>query len=145
MIKNLKKLRNEYRVSQQKLAEQIMVSQQSINKYENHSVEPDIGTLIKIADYFNVTVDYLIGRTDDASDRGQEAMDLNAAAGRWYSSSEEALMFYRLVTDRRFAEAVRKVVKAKKLASSGETEEFSDPTLIKAAEVFLTISREAIK
>lgn len=64
MIKNLKKLRNEKGISQQHLATKLGISQQSINKYENHSIEPDIETLIAIADYFDVTVDYLIGRTD---------------------------------------------------------------------------------
>ncbi len=63
MIKNLKSLRNEHKISQQKLAEAVGVSQQSINKYENQSVEPEIAVLIKIADYFSVSVDYLIGRT----------------------------------------------------------------------------------
>lgn len=65
MLKNLKKLRNENNVTQQQLADAISVSQQSINKYENHNIEPDISTLIQMADYFNVTVDYLIGRTGD--------------------------------------------------------------------------------
>lgn len=64
MLKNLKELRNSERVSQQQLADVIGVSQQSINKYENHSVEPDIDTMIKIADFFSVSVDYLIGRTE---------------------------------------------------------------------------------
>lgn len=64
MLKNLKKLRQQKGISQQVLADFIMVSQQSVNKYENHNVEPDINTLIKIADYFDVSVDYLIGRTD---------------------------------------------------------------------------------
>lgn len=62
MIKNLKTLRNEFKISQQKLADAVGVSQQSINKYENQDVEPDIAILIKIADYFSVSVDYLVGR-----------------------------------------------------------------------------------
>lgn len=41
----------------------IGVSQQSVNKYENHSVEPDIAVLVRIADIFNTSVDFLIGRT----------------------------------------------------------------------------------
>ena len=69
MVKNLKALRNEYRISQQQLAEIIGVSQQSVNKYENHNIEPDISTLIAIADCFHVSVDYLIGRTDDKSQK----------------------------------------------------------------------------
>lgn len=64
MVENLKKLRNKKGVSQQKLADTIEVSQQSINKYENHKIEPDIQTLIKLADYFETSVDYFIGHTD---------------------------------------------------------------------------------
>jgi len=64
MLKNLKILREEAGISQKALAESIGVSQQSINKYENHNIEPDIETMIRIADYFNTSVDYLIGHTD---------------------------------------------------------------------------------
>ncbi len=64
MIANLKKLRTAKGISQQQLADILLVSQQSINKYENHGVEPDIATLIRIADYFDVSLDYLTGRTD---------------------------------------------------------------------------------
>ncbi len=63
MLKNIKLLREEYRVSQQKLGDDIGVSQQSINKYENHDIEPDISTLIKIADYFETSVDYVVAHT----------------------------------------------------------------------------------
>lgn len=63
MLKNLKALRESTGISQKQLAETIGVSQQSINKYENHNIEPDIDTLIRIADYFNTSVDYLIGHT----------------------------------------------------------------------------------
>lgn len=64
MIKNLKKLRTKKGISQQQLANAIGTSQQSINKYENHKIEPDIDTLIAFADFFNTSVDYLIGHTE---------------------------------------------------------------------------------
>ena len=64
MVAKLKELRCLKGISQQQLADVITVSQQSINKYENHGVEPDISTLIKIAEYFNVSLDYLLGRTE---------------------------------------------------------------------------------
>lgn len=64
MIKNLKKLRTQKGISQQQLANAIGISQQSINKYENHKIEPDINTLIAFADFFNTSVDYLIGNTE---------------------------------------------------------------------------------
>lgn len=62
MVANLKKLRNEHGYSQKALADMLGITQQAIYKYENLSVEPDIRTLILLADIFNVTVDYLIGR-----------------------------------------------------------------------------------
>lgn len=64
MLKNLKLLREEAGISQKQLAESIGVSQQSINKYENHNIEPDIHTMIRIADYFDTSVDFLIGHSE---------------------------------------------------------------------------------
>lgn len=64
MLKNLKLLRQERGMSQKQLADRIGVSQQSVNKYENHNVEPDIETLIRIADCFGTSVDFLIGHTE---------------------------------------------------------------------------------
>lgn len=63
MLKNLRKLREEKGVTQKQLADVISVSQQSINKYENHNIEPDIDTLIKMADYFETSVDYIVGHS----------------------------------------------------------------------------------
>ncbi len=64
MLPNLKKLRQEYGISQQRLADAIQVSQPSINKYENHNIEPDIEILIRMANYFNTSIDYIVGNTD---------------------------------------------------------------------------------
>lgn len=64
MLPNLRILRKEEAISQQKLADAIGMSQQSINQYENHDTEPDILTLSKLADYFNTSIDYLVGHTD---------------------------------------------------------------------------------
>ena len=63
MVANLKTLRVRGNISQQQLAAAIGVSQQSVNKYENHNTEPDIATLIELADYFRTSVDYLVGHT----------------------------------------------------------------------------------
>jgi len=37
----------------------------AIRRYENRDAEPGMGNLIKIADYFEVSIDYLVGRTDN--------------------------------------------------------------------------------
>jgi len=64
VLPNLKALRKEASISQQKLADAIGVSQQSINQYENHKIEPEIAVLSQLADYFNTSIDYIVGRTD---------------------------------------------------------------------------------
>lgn len=64
MLPNLKKLRQEYGISQQRLADAVQVSQPSINKYENHNIEPEIEILKRMADYFNTSIDYIVGHTD---------------------------------------------------------------------------------
>lgn len=69
MVKNLKTLREEHGLSQQKLAEQLGLTQQAIYKYERTSVEPDIDTLIAMAELLHTTVDHLIGNDTD-SDTG---------------------------------------------------------------------------
>ena len=61
----LKKLRRQKKISQVKLAMDLHMSQNSISRYENLEREADYATLIKFADYFNVSLDYLLGRTDD--------------------------------------------------------------------------------
>ena len=61
----LKELRKERRISQLKLAMDLGLSQNSISRYETGDREADYKTLIAIADYFNVSLDYLLERTED--------------------------------------------------------------------------------
>lgn len=64
MIFRLKSLRKERKISQLKLAIDLNMNQNSISRYENLEREADYETLIKIADYFDVSLDYLLGRSD---------------------------------------------------------------------------------
>lgn len=59
-MERLKQLRQSKNLSQQKLAELFNLSQQAIWKYEKGLAEPEISTLKKFADYFGVSVDYLL-------------------------------------------------------------------------------------
>ena len=61
----LKKLRKERNITQLKLAIDLNMNQNSISRYENNEREADYETLIKFADYFDVSLDYLLGRTDE--------------------------------------------------------------------------------
>ena len=60
----LKELRKSKNLSQIRLAMELNINQNTISRYENGEREPGIAELISIADYFDVSVDYLIGRTD---------------------------------------------------------------------------------
>lgn len=52
-------------MTQLRLAMELNTNQNTISRYESGEREPSIADLIRLADYFNVSVDYLIGRTDD--------------------------------------------------------------------------------
>ncbi|MBQ8404879.1 MAG: helix-turn-helix transcriptional regulator [Clostridia bacterium] len=60
----LKELRKKRKISQLKLAMDLGMNQNSISRYENLEREADYKTLIKFADYFQVSIDYLLGRID---------------------------------------------------------------------------------
>ena len=60
----LKLLRENRNLSQAKMAKEIGVSQPVVAKYEQGIIYPSYPMLIKYADYFNVSTDYLLGRTD---------------------------------------------------------------------------------
>lgn len=61
----LKELRKAKKISQLKLAMDLNMNQNTISRYETGEREPGINELIKIADYFNVSIDYLLERTDN--------------------------------------------------------------------------------
>ena len=61
----LKALRKAKSISQQKLATDLCTSQNTISRYETGEREPGIVELIQLADYFHVSIDYLVGRTDN--------------------------------------------------------------------------------
>lgn len=60
----LKEIRNECQCSQLKLSEQLGVSRSTVAMWENGSSQPDNDMLIRIADIFGVSTDYLLGKTE---------------------------------------------------------------------------------
>lgn len=62
--KILRLLRNEKGMSQQELADALGISKSSINMYERGERQPNFEVLEAIADFFNVDIDYLLGRTN---------------------------------------------------------------------------------
>lgn len=61
----LKELRRKHKVNQTVLADLLHVSQRQISYYESAQDTPSLSSLITIADYFNVSLDYLVGRSNN--------------------------------------------------------------------------------
>ena len=66
----LRELRKQRGISQLKLAMDLNMNQNSISRYENGEREADYRTLIAFADYFHVSLDYLLERTNDPTFHG---------------------------------------------------------------------------
>lgn len=61
----LKQLRKKRGISQLQLAIELGMSQNTVSRYETGEREADYKTLILLADYFNVSIDYLLERTEN--------------------------------------------------------------------------------
>ena len=68
LMTKLKELRKEHKLSMKELGKILGLSESTISLYEAGKREPDIKTLIKIADYFNVSVDVLLSRDETNKD-----------------------------------------------------------------------------
>lgn len=70
-------------LTQAEMAEKLGVSKSTISMYENGNREPDFETLEAIADFFNVDIDYLLGRTNKTT-------VLPETVGNYYINDETA-------------------------------------------------------
>ena len=93
----LKKLRISRGVTQSELAKVLGVSPSTVGMYENGQREPNFEIEEKIADYFNVTLDYLRGKTEkNTSDDAKTAVDmmLNGKIASLNQKNQGLLMSY---------------------------------------------------
>ena len=61
----IRELREEKNLSQEDVAKAIGTNQRNIGRWEKNENEPTAGFLLKLADFFGVSIDYLLGRSDD--------------------------------------------------------------------------------
>ena len=59
-MKGLKQIRKERRLTQLKVATDLNISREALSHYENNKREPSIEMLVKMSEYFNVSIDFLI-------------------------------------------------------------------------------------
>ena len=71
----LKELRLEHKLTQLELAKKLFISKSSICKYEKDNNFPEASLLQKIADYFEVSVDYLLGKSNIKSNNDNKIKD----------------------------------------------------------------------
>lgn len=65
MINRIKELRKERKISQEDLSKVMNVARSSISMYENGELDLSTDTLVKLSNYFNVSIDYILCRTDE--------------------------------------------------------------------------------
>lgn len=83
----LKALREENHYSQLKLSQKLLVSQQTIAKWENGKTTPNPEMIKRISDFFNVTTDYLLGKTNQIKD--DDAVSFDDFTYAMHSETEE--------------------------------------------------------
>jgi len=62
--RRLQELRKSKHLTQKQMAEHFCITLRSYSRYETNASTPHFATLISLADYFNVSLDYLVGRSD---------------------------------------------------------------------------------
>lgn len=61
----LKQIRQSLNVTQKTIADYLKIGERSYQRYEYGEREPSLAIIIALADYFNVSLDYLVGRSDN--------------------------------------------------------------------------------
>lgn len=92
---NLRSLRNKENVTQEQLAEALGVSPQAVSRWENEAAFPDISLLPVIANYFDVTTDYLLGADTAHKQREIDAVIDVYSKLRYEGKTREAVDFLR--------------------------------------------------
>ncbi len=91
---NLKSIREKKGVSQFEIAKYLGVVRSTICQYENGKRKPDPETLIKLANFFGVSTDYLLGRSDDFGN-----VTINGIAPALSDEERELLALFRKMTN----------------------------------------------
>ena len=66
LSKSIKQLRTARGLSQVDLAKKLTITKQTVSNWENDNIQPSIDMLERLADFFNVSTDYLLGRTEES-------------------------------------------------------------------------------
>jgi len=88
-MNNFKELRKLLGLSQKDLADKLFVNQTAVSQWELGKTVPSPVILLKMCEIFNTTTDYLLGRTDKKSPRGEPELDTNSIEYALYGEARE--------------------------------------------------------
>ncbi|KXH90484.1 MULTISPECIES: helix-turn-helix transcriptional regulator [Bacillus] len=80
----LRELRKEKKLTQRELAQTLKLSESTIGMYERNERQPDYATLNSIANYFEVTTDFLLGRTSILKKNDSQEIFNDSELGLWF-------------------------------------------------------------
>ncbi|WP_264448896.1 helix-turn-helix domain-containing protein [Bacillus cereus] len=86
----LRELRKEKKITQKDLAITLKLSESTIGMYERNERQPDYDTLNRIANYFKVTTDFLLGRTTSYQEHVPTNIDVDPELGLWFKDIKDA-------------------------------------------------------
>ncbi|MEI5948890.1 helix-turn-helix transcriptional regulator [Bacillus albus] len=69
----IRDLRKQRKITQKELAKSLQLSESTVGMYERNERQPDYNTLIRIADYFKVSTDFLLGRNFDVKEEKSDS------------------------------------------------------------------------
>jgi len=94
----LKELRNERRLTQEKIAEQLNVSGRTISRWETGSNMPDIGMLVELAEFFDVSITEIIDGERKSEKMNQEEKETLLKVADYSENERNVLMKRILIT-----------------------------------------------
>lgn len=97
----IRQLRKEKGISMKELGAFLGVTESAVSFYESGKRQPDYNTLMKIADYFDVSVDYLLGRNTQKNNApllSQKDVVINATPVQGSIDVETLLEYFALLT-----------------------------------------------
>ena len=93
-MENLRLLRKNAKLTQRELAEKFNIAEPTYSHYENGRYEPNIETLIKLADFFGCSIDYLLGHRLDNQEINQEQQEVISLIRQLNSEQIKVLKIY---------------------------------------------------
>lgn len=92
-MNRIKELRLNLGYTQKNIAEVLGCNQTAVGKYEREELEPNIDVLSKLADFFNCSIDYIVGREDDFG-------FIQSSADEYTSAEKRIISIYRGLSER---------------------------------------------